>query len=154
MVPFGHRHRHRQRRCRRVQVPSPRVAAMLTLLAIGPLFLIPGLVIALHVCGQALRPEQAVEMRRYLLAKRRKEGGWGLYVSPIPSSSHHDTSHHITSYHITSYPHIRHSPNKIVGVFEAVFESANAPVQPHRSSPDSVRHCDELRFAPSARHGT
>jgi lanosterol synthase len=46
----------------------------------GPLFLIPGLVIALHVCGRTLRPEQVIEMRRYLLSKRRKEGGWGLCV--------------------------------------------------------------------------
>ena len=48
--------------------------------AIGPLFLTPGLVIAMHVTGQAFRPEQVIELRRYLLVKRREEGGWGLYV--------------------------------------------------------------------------
>lgn len=45
----------------------------------GPLFLIPGLIIALYVTGQSLRKEQAIEMRRYLFNKRRKEGGWGLW---------------------------------------------------------------------------
>jgi len=44
----------------------------------GPLFLLPGLVIAMHVTGQSFRPEQVIEMRRYLLNIRRKEGGWGL----------------------------------------------------------------------------
>jgi lanosterol synthase len=40
--------------------------------------LIPGLIVALSVTGQALKPEQKTEMIRYLLAKRRPEGGWGL----------------------------------------------------------------------------
>jgi len=47
---------------------------------IGPLFLTPGLVIAMHVTGQTFRPEQKIELRRYILNKRRPEGGWGLYV--------------------------------------------------------------------------
>ncbi|KAK4684411.1 hypothetical protein P7C73_g5763, partial [Tremellales sp. Uapishka_1] len=51
----------------------------------GPLFLIPGLVIALHVTGQSLKPEQQKEMKRYLLSKRRKEGGWGLHTAAPPT---------------------------------------------------------------------
>ncbi|WRT67730.1 uncharacterized protein IL334_004702 [Kwoniella shivajii] len=51
----------------------------------GPLFLIPGLVIGLHVCGQQLRPEQSTEMKRYLLNKLRKEGGWGLHTAAPPT---------------------------------------------------------------------
>lgn len=47
----------------------------------GPLFLIPGLIVALSVTGQSLKPEQQTEMIRYLLAMRRPEGGWGLCVS-------------------------------------------------------------------------
>ena len=43
----------------------------------GPLFLIPGLVIAMHVVGQPFTPEQSLELRRYVLNKRR-DGGWGL----------------------------------------------------------------------------
>ena len=52
----------------------------------GPLFLLPGLIIALHVTGQTLTNEQNIEIRRYLLNKRRPEGGWGLYVTSIPVS--------------------------------------------------------------------
>jgi hypothetical protein len=44
----------------------------------GPLFLIPGLVIGLYVTGRTLREEQRVEMIRYLMRRRKKEGGWGL----------------------------------------------------------------------------
>ncbi|ODO05233.1 lanosterol synthase [Cryptococcus wingfieldii CBS 7118] len=51
----------------------------------GPLFLIPGLVVALYVTGQSLRPEQQLEMRRYVLGKRRKEGGWGLHTAAPPT---------------------------------------------------------------------
>jgi len=46
---------------------------------VGPLFLIPGIVIAMSVTGQAFTPEQSIELRRYILNKRR-DGGWGLYV--------------------------------------------------------------------------
>lgn len=44
----------------------------------GPLFLIPGLLIAMYVTGLSLLAEQKIEMKRYLLNKRREEGGWGL----------------------------------------------------------------------------
>jgi lanosterol synthase len=56
---------------------------------IGPLFLIPGLVIGLYVTHTTLRPEQKTEIIRYLLHKRKPEGGWGLCVlfSALPSSS-------------------------------------------------------------------
>lgn len=50
----------------------------------GPLFLIPGLVIGLYVTHTTLRPEQKTEIIRYLLHKRKPEGGWGLYVLPVP----------------------------------------------------------------------
>ncbi|KAK1925398.1 terpenoid cyclases/protein prenyltransferase alpha-alpha toroid [Papiliotrema laurentii] len=51
----------------------------------GPLFLTPGLVIAMHVCGQTFRHEEKVEMIRYLLNKRRPEGGWGLHTAAPPT---------------------------------------------------------------------
>jgi lanosterol synthase len=44
---------------------------------IGPLFLIPGLIIAMYVCGEEFTPEQGIELRRYILNKRR-DRGWGL----------------------------------------------------------------------------
>lgn len=47
------------------------------LMRAGPLFLIPGLVIAMHVVGEPFTAEQSVELRRYILNKRR-DGGWGL----------------------------------------------------------------------------
>ena len=37
------------------------------------------MVIAMTVTGQAFTPEQSIELRRYILNKRR-DGGWGLYV--------------------------------------------------------------------------
>ncbi|KAJ9100955.1 hypothetical protein QFC19_005351 [Naganishia cerealis] len=52
----------------------------------GPLFLIPGLVIGMYVMGVSLRPEQKIEMIRYLLRKRRKEGGWGLHTAAPPTT--------------------------------------------------------------------
>ncbi|KAJ9099201.1 hypothetical protein QFC21_004081 [Naganishia friedmannii] len=52
----------------------------------GPLFLIPGLVIGMYVMGISLRPEQKIEMIRYLLRKRRKEGGWGLHTAAPPTT--------------------------------------------------------------------
>ncbi|WWD18426.1 hypothetical protein CI109_102876 [Kwoniella shandongensis] len=51
----------------------------------GPLFLIPGLVIAMSVCGQSFTAEQSTELKRYLLNKRRKEGGWGLHTAAPPT---------------------------------------------------------------------
>ncbi len=44
----------------------------------GPLFLIPGLVIGLYVMGYTLKEAERIEMRRYLMRRRREEGGWGL----------------------------------------------------------------------------
>ncbi|KAH8090819.1 putative lanosterol synthase [Filobasidium floriforme] len=52
----------------------------------GPMFLIPGLIIGLYVTGRSLRPEQIVEMRRYLFTKRRPEGGWGLHTAAPPTA--------------------------------------------------------------------
>ncbi|WWC70811.1 uncharacterized protein I206_104763 [Kwoniella pini CBS 10737] len=51
----------------------------------GPLFLLPGLIIALNVCGQKLLKEQEIEISRYLLNKRRPEGGWGLHTAAPPT---------------------------------------------------------------------
>ncbi|ORY28503.1 terpenoid cyclases/protein prenyltransferase alpha-alpha toroid [Naematelia encephala] len=51
----------------------------------GPLFLLPGLIIALQVTGQTLTVEESLEIRRYLLNKRRKEGGWGLHTAAPPT---------------------------------------------------------------------
>ncbi|KAJ9110722.1 hypothetical protein QFC20_002763 [Naganishia adeliensis] len=51
----------------------------------GPLFLIPGLVIGLYVTHTALRPEQKTEIIRYLLHKRKPEGGWGLHTAAPPT---------------------------------------------------------------------
>ena len=46
----------------------------------GPLFLTPGLVIAMHVTGQHFPEPERLELIRYILGKRRPEGGWGLCV--------------------------------------------------------------------------
>ncbi|WVR06302.1 hypothetical protein IAU60_003332 [Kwoniella sp. DSM 27419] len=51
----------------------------------GPLFLTPGLVIAMHVCGRQFTSEQSAEMIRYLINKRRPEGGWGLHTAAPPT---------------------------------------------------------------------
>jgi hypothetical protein len=45
---------------------------------LGPLFLTPGMVIAMHVTGQTFTPQQVTELKRFLFNKRRPEGGWGL----------------------------------------------------------------------------
>lgn len=45
---------------------------------LGPLFVLPGLIIAMSVTGVSLRAEQKTEIIRYLFNKRRSEGGWGL----------------------------------------------------------------------------
>lgn len=47
------------------------------LIRVGPLFLIPGMVVAMHVVGERFTHEQSIELRRYILNKRR-DGGWGL----------------------------------------------------------------------------
>ncbi|KAL7423173.1 Lanosterol synthase (Oxidosqualene--lanosterol cyclase) [Cryptotrichosporon argae] len=51
----------------------------------GPLFLAPGLIIAMHVTGQSLRQEQKHEIIRYILNVRRPEGGWGLHTAAPPT---------------------------------------------------------------------
>lgn len=45
----------------------------------GPLFLTPGLVIALHCYGVEISRERKSELIRYLFNKLRPEMGWGLY---------------------------------------------------------------------------
>ncbi|KAJ0984134.1 hypothetical protein J5N97_002490 [Dioscorea zingiberensis] len=49
----------------------------------GPLFLVPGLVIALHVTGAlntVLSSQHQHEMCRYLYNHQNKDGGWGLHI--------------------------------------------------------------------------
>ncbi|KAJ3696282.1 hypothetical protein LUZ60_001659 [Juncus effusus] len=49
----------------------------------GPMFLMPGLIIALYVTGSlntVLSPEHQKEMRRYLYNHQNKDGGWGLHI--------------------------------------------------------------------------
>ncbi|MDP2436605.1 MAG: terpene cyclase/mutase family protein [archaeon] len=46
----------------------------------GPMFLMPGLLIACHVTGTVLPSEQRAEMIRYLKTLQRKDGGWGLHI--------------------------------------------------------------------------
>ncbi|KAK1269673.1 Cycloartenol synthase [Acorus gramineus] len=49
----------------------------------GPMFLMPGLVIALYVTGAlntVLSPEHQREMRRYLCNHQNEDGGWGLHI--------------------------------------------------------------------------
>lgn len=42
---------------------------------------IAGLVMCCYISGAPLRPEQTVEMIRYLRAHQNGDGGWGLYAS-------------------------------------------------------------------------
>ncbi|KAF8057901.1 GgCAS1 [Scenedesmus sp. PABB004] len=49
----------------------------------GPMFLMPGLVIALYTCGvlgDVLRPEAQAEMVRYLYNHQNPDGGFGLHI--------------------------------------------------------------------------
>ncbi|KAJ0984141.1 hypothetical protein J5N97_002497 [Dioscorea zingiberensis] len=49
----------------------------------GPLFLLPGLIIALHVTGAlntVLSSQHQYEMRRYLYNHQNKDGGWGFHI--------------------------------------------------------------------------
>uniref|UniRef100_A0A4W3J3S6 Terpene cyclase/mutase family member n=1 Tax=Callorhinchus milii TaxID=7868 RepID=A0A4W3J3S6_CALMI len=46
----------------------------------GPLFLLPGLLIACHVTGAGLADSQRQEMVRYLRSVQLLDGGWGLHV--------------------------------------------------------------------------
>lgn len=53
---------------------------VLTVLA-GPMFLIPGVVIALYVTNSEIPEEWKIEMIRYLTARQHPEdGGWGLHI--------------------------------------------------------------------------
>lgn len=47
----------------------------------GPLFLMPGLVIGMYVTGTPIPLEWRIEMKRYLLNRANKDGGWGLHVA-------------------------------------------------------------------------
>ncbi|CAL4981841.1 unnamed protein product [Urochloa decumbens] len=49
----------------------------------GPLFLLPGLIITLYVCGELdniLSFEHQKEMRRYIYNHQNEDGGWGLHI--------------------------------------------------------------------------
>jgi prenyltransferase beta subunit len=46
----------------------------------GPMFLMPGLIIACHMTGVDLGMACRVEMIRYLRNQQRADGGWGLHV--------------------------------------------------------------------------
>ena len=47
----------------------------------GPMFLIPGLCISMHITGASWEPGQKVELINYLKARANVEdGGWGMYV--------------------------------------------------------------------------
>uniref|UniRef100_UPI00358E27D6 lanosterol synthase isoform X2 n=1 Tax=Myxine glutinosa TaxID=7769 RepID=UPI00358E27D6 len=46
----------------------------------GPLFLLPGLLIACHVTGVELSNYQRKEMVRYLRSVQLQDGGWGLHI--------------------------------------------------------------------------
>jgi squalene/oxidosqualene cyclase-like protein len=46
----------------------------------GPLFLIPGMVITLHLVGKALAPEVNWAIRAYLFNQQHDDGGWGLHI--------------------------------------------------------------------------
>ncbi|ESO01213.1 hypothetical protein HELRODRAFT_81951 [Helobdella robusta] len=51
----------------------------------GPLFLMPGLVIACHVTNTTLQREKKLEMVRYLRSVQCREGGWGLHTEAPPT---------------------------------------------------------------------
>eukprot|EP00190_Bangiopsis_sp_CCMP1999_P005493 CAMPEP_0198733352 /NCGR_PEP_ID=MMETSP1475-20131203/45031_1 /TAXON_ID= ORGANISM="Unidentified sp., Strain CCMP1999" /NCGR_SAMPLE_ID=MMETSP1475 /ASSEMBLY_ACC=CAM_ASM_001111 /LENGTH=733 /DNA_ID=CAMNT_0044496637 /DNA_START=86 /DNA_END=2286 /DNA_ORIENTATION=+ len=46
----------------------------------GPMFLLPGLVIACYVTKTDLGPQRRFEMLRYLRNMQNKDGGWGLHI--------------------------------------------------------------------------
>jgi lanosterol synthase len=42
------------------------------------MFLLPGLVITTYITGAELKPEQKLEIKRYLRNRANADGGWGL----------------------------------------------------------------------------
>ena len=46
----------------------------------GPLFLLPGLVITWYVTETPIPQTHKIEIRNYLFARQRKDGGWGLHI--------------------------------------------------------------------------
>lgn len=46
----------------------------------GPMFLLPGLVIACHVVGHELGGARRAAMRRFLRSHQQADGGWGLHI--------------------------------------------------------------------------
>lgn len=47
----------------------------------GPLFLMPGLIIGMYVTNTPIPAEWSIEMKRYLLNRVNKDGGWGLHFA-------------------------------------------------------------------------
>ncbi|CEH17304.1 lanosterol synthase [Ceraceosorus bombacis] len=47
----------------------------------GPLFLLPGLVIGMYVTSTPVPAEWAIEIKRYLVNRANKDGGWGLHIA-------------------------------------------------------------------------
>jgi lanosterol synthase len=47
----------------------------------GPLFLMPGLIIGMYVTQTPIPDEWSIEMKRYLLNRVNKDGGWGLHIA-------------------------------------------------------------------------
>ena len=46
----------------------------------GPLFLLPGMVIAWYVTESPIPDSHRIEITRYLFARQTEEGGWGLHI--------------------------------------------------------------------------
>ncbi|ORX40148.1 terpenoid cyclases/protein prenyltransferase alpha-alpha toroid [Kockovaella imperatae] len=61
----------------------------------GPLFLTPGLVIAMHVTRQTFKQEERTEMIRYLLNRRKPDGGWGLHTA-APATAYGTVMNYVT----------------------------------------------------------
>ncbi|XP_020102840.1 cycloartenol synthase [Ananas comosus] len=64
----------------------------------GPMFLMPGLIIVLHITGAintALSSEHQWEIRRYLYNHQNEDGGWGLHIEG-PSTMFGSTLTYVT----------------------------------------------------------
>lgn len=46
----------------------------------GPMFLLPGIVIVMYICGEKLPRPFRYEMIRYIQSKQNKDGGYGLHI--------------------------------------------------------------------------